>query len=342
VTARSSASFAGSGLKPARQLGTSVANQFLKGGAFMIGIQRILCPTDLTTESDEALRYAVTLSSAYNAKLFVLYCRERGVNNNGRAEGGETTPLFIASLAPNLGLKSFSELNWEGLVAENVDDVGKTIVREAAKHEVDLIVMRSRRRPRAAALLGSTAETVSRTAPCSVLVTHPQEREWVSFSTGEVDLNRILVAHDFSADSELALKYGVSLAQEYQAELHLLHVLSKEERDQPEVAWAQAGSKSGYKNAALQLQAAVPKEAFLWCKVVNSVSCGNAYQEVLSYAKEHDIDLICMGASGTRIILGVLFGSNTNRVLREAPCPVLVARPTNWSDRVTSLSRIDM
>ena len=291
----------------------------------MIAIQRILCPTDLTTESDEALRYAVALSSAYNAKLFVLYCKETGVNN-GHAEGGETTPLFIASLAPNLGLKSFSELNWEGLVAENVDDVGKTIVREAAKHEVDLIVMCSRRRPRAAALLGSTAETVSRTAPCSVLVTHPQEREWVSFSTGEVDLNRILVAHDFSADSKLALKYGVSLAQEYQAELHLLHVLSKEERDQPEVAWAQAGSESGYKNAALQLQAAVPKEAFLWCKVVNAVSCGNAYQEVLTYAKEHDIDLICMGASGARSILGVLVGSNTNRVLRQAPCPVLVAR----------------
>ena len=129
-------------------------------------------------------------------------------------------------------------------------------------------------------------------------------------------------------DSELAFKYGVSLAQEYQAELHLLHVLSKEERDQPEVAWAQAGSESGYKNAALQLQAAIPKEAFLWCKIVNAVNCGNAYQEVLTYAKEHDIDLICMGASGTRFILGVLFGSNTNRVLRQAPCPVLVARQT--------------
>jgi nucleotide-binding universal stress UspA family protein len=161
-----------------------------------------------------------------------------------------------------------------------------------------------------------------------VLVTHPQEREWVSFSTGEVDLNRILVAHDFSADSKLALKYGVSLAQEYQAELHLLHVLSKEERDQPKVAWAQAGSESGYKSAALQLQAAIPKEAFLWCKIVNTVSDGNAHQEVLTYAKEHDIDLICVGAGGTRFVLGVLFGSNTDRVLREAPCPVLVARPT--------------
>ena len=116
----------------------------------MIAIQRILCPTDLTTESDEALRYAVALSSAYNAKLFILYCRETGTNNGGNAQSVETEPLFIESLAPHLGLKSISELNWEGLVAENVDDVGKTIVREAAKHEVDLIVMRSRRRPRAA------------------------------------------------------------------------------------------------------------------------------------------------------------------------------------------------
>jgi nucleotide-binding universal stress UspA family protein len=277
------------------------------------------------------LRYAVALSSVYNAKLFILYGRETSTNRNsngGNVQSVETEPLFIESLAPHLGLKSVSELNWEGLVAENAGDVGKTIVHEAAKHEVDLIVMRSRRRPRAAALLGSTAETVSRTAPCSVLVTHPQEREWVSFSTGEIDLNRILVAHDFSPDSELALKYGVSLAQGYQAELHLLHVLSKEERDQPEVAWAQAGSESGYQKAVLQLQAAIPKEAFLWCKVVNDVSCGNAYQEILAYAKEHEIDLICIGASGARFILGVLFGSNTDRVLRLAPCPVLVARPT--------------
>jgi nucleotide-binding universal stress UspA family protein len=298
----------------------------------MIAIQRILCPTDLTTESDEALQYAVALSSVYNAKLFVLYCKETETNhnNNGHNEqSAGTNSLFIASLAPHLGLKSLSELNWEGLVAENVDNVGKTIVREAAKQHVDLIVMRSRRRPRAAALLGSTAETVSRTAPCSVLITHPQEREWVSFSAGEIDLNRILVAHDFSAPSQRALKYGISLAQEYQAELHLIHVLSSEEANEPEIAWADAGSKSNYKSAALQLQSAVPKEAFLWCKVVNAVRCGKTYEQVLTYAKEHEIDLICMGASGARFILGVLFGSNTDRVLRQAPCPVLVARPAH-------------
>lgn len=94
----------------------------------------------------------------------------------------------------------------------------------------------------------------------------------------------------------------------------------RKEREQSEVAWAQAASESAYKNAALQLQAAIPKEAFLWSKVVNAVSRGKTYEEVLNYAKEHDIDLICMCASGTRFILGALSGSNTDRVLRQAPC----------------------
>jgi nucleotide-binding universal stress UspA family protein len=42
----------------------------------MITIQRILCPMDLSSESDEALSYGVALASAYNAKLLLLYCKE--------------------------------------------------------------------------------------------------------------------------------------------------------------------------------------------------------------------------------------------------------------------------
>ena len=63
----------------------------------------------------------VALSSVYNAKLFILYCQGNGTTNgnSGNAQSVETEPLFIESLAPHLGLKSVSELNWEGLVAEN-------------------------------------------------------------------------------------------------------------------------------------------------------------------------------------------------------------------------------
>jgi len=301
----------------------------------MINIQRILCPTDLSSESDEALRYAVALTCAYKAKLLLLYCVESGSERNRKQSeslNAEIVRLFPEAVASQLGLSDLCDVDWEGLVADNVEDVGKAIVEEAARHKADLIVMRSRRRPHAAVLLGSTAETVCRTAPCPVLVTHPREREWVGLSTGEIDLHRILVAHDFSADSELALKYGISLAQEYQAELHLLHVLSKEEQEEPEVAWTHVSPESVYKSVARQLQAAIPKEVFLWCQVVNSVRCGKAYQEVLAYAKEHESDLICIGASGIHFVLGMLFGSNVDRVIRQAPCPVLVARPVQAAE----------
>lgn len=296
----------------------------------MIRIERILCPTNLSNESDEALRYGVALARAYNAKLFLLYCGEAALASDALVAGGTKTRirgLLKEGLARHLGLADFSMLDWEGIVIENGQDAGEEIVREAAERRVDLIVMRSRRRPRAAALLGSTAEQVCRTAPCPVLVTHPQEQEWVGLTTGEIDLRRVLVAHDFSTDSELALRYASSLAQEYQAELHVMHVLGRPETDGPEIVWGPGSTEGAYHHAARRLQSATTGEANLWCRVVNAVRWGKPYQEVLSYAREQEIDLICMGAQGTNFSMGALFGSNVDRVLRQAPCPVLVTRP---------------
>jgi nucleotide-binding universal stress UspA family protein len=294
----------------------------------MIKVSRILCPTDLSSEADEALRYAVALARAYDARLFLLNCSEQESlpeENDGRKFERQMDRLFTASLAPHLGLAAMNELDWHGLVRTNVHNVGEVIIREAVVQHVDLIVMRSRRRPRAAVLLGSTAETVCRNARCPVLVTHPREREWVGMSSGEIDLNRVLIAHDFSPDSETALKYGLSLAQEYQAEVHLLHVLADAGRDEPELAWSSSSSGGGYRFTAEKLQRAIPKEVHLWCRFVNIVRCGKAYEEILTYAKEHEIDLICMGKSGADWTIGKLLGSNVDRVLREAPCPALIA-----------------
>jgi nucleotide-binding universal stress UspA family protein len=148
-------------------------------------------------------------------------------------------------------------------------------------------------------------------------------------STEDINLHRILIAHDFSSDSELALNYGCSFAEEYQTEVHLLHVLDSAGHLEPELAWS---TTSGTASTAVasRLQRAIPKEAYLWCQVVKVVRCGKAHEEVLAYAKEHEIDLICMGASGSGWSLGKLFGSTVDRILRQAPCPVLVCRPTKY------------
>jgi nucleotide-binding universal stress UspA family protein len=294
----------------------------------MIKVQRILCPTDLSTESDEALRYAVALARIYEAKLFLLHCsKQDSITQEKDEEKLQTqmTRLFVESLVPHLGLSTTNQLDWHGLLRHGVHNVGEVIVREAIAQKVDLIIMRSRRRPRAAVLLGSTAETVCQTAPCPVLVTHPREREWVSLSSGEIDLNRVLIAHDFSRDSESAMNLGISLAQEYQAEVHLMHVLDSAGHDEPELAWSASAGGGAYRFTARKLQEALPKEVHLWCKFVNVVRCGKVSEEILSYAREQEIDLICIGASGSNRTLENLLGSNVDRVLREAPCPVLVA-----------------
>jgi len=277
----------------------------------MINIKRILCPTDLSPHSSEAVRYALALARAHQAELVLLYCTDEA--------DGESR--LAASVADYIDA---SDTSWR-LVIARAEDVGEEIIAQAQMANADLIVMRSRRRPHRAALLGSTAESVSRNAPCPVLVMHHDQREFVNDEL-RVDLRRVLVAYDFSDYSELGLKYALSIAQEHQAELHLLHVLPPNSVSEPEIAW-HPYSKTPYHNAARRLQNVVPAEVHLWCDVKTAVSEGHPYREILNYAETNEIDLISVGAHGAGFGMRALFGSNVDRVLRQAPCPVLVARP---------------
>jgi nucleotide-binding universal stress UspA family protein len=290
-------------------------------------IESILCPIDLAPDSDEALRYAIALALAYSAELILVHC-----DLNDPRLLTAPAAMDVAGESIRVSLQKYSGsadlvgLNWKSLVI-TCDDVGETISREAARYGVDLIVMRSRRRPHRAALLGSTAESVSRTAPCPVLVMHSDERDWVTGVNSKIELKRVLVAYDFSDHSEMALNYALSLAQEYQSELHLLHVLPPFTVDESEISWHPLGRESAYHKAAHRLQKAASPEAHLWCDIKHAVSEGQPYREILNYAEKNKIDLICLGAHGAGFGMRALFGSNVDRVLRQAPCPVLVTHP---------------
>jgi nucleotide-binding universal stress UspA family protein len=288
----------------------------------MTVFKHILCPTNLTPESDAALSYAVALAAAYEAKLTVCHCAEATAPVDGtmREKFRERVESCVRRWT---GVGHCPPADYEGIVIEG--NPCEAIVKTAAERRVDLIVMRSRRRPVAAALLGSVTEAVCRMAPCPVLVTHPDEREWAGLTSCDIDLRKILVAQDFSIESELALQLAISLAQEYQTELHMLHVLPISLA--PVAADLPPGVESDFHRAAQTLQRSIPDEVYLWCKVVQAVKCGQPYREILSYAEENEIDLICMGVHGAGFAMRALFGSNTDRVLRQSPCPALIARP---------------
>ena len=289
----------------------------------MININRILCPIDMSPQSAGAVRYAVALARAHEAELILLHCADA-------ADARQSVEAFVwESIGPS---------DWR-LIVTRADDIGDEIMTQAQAERVELIVMRSRRRPHRAALLGSTAESVCRNAPCPVLVMHHDEREFVNDELN-VDLKRVLVAYDFSDYSEQALKYALSIAQEHQAELHLLHVLPPNSVSEPEIAWYPVKGESAYHNAARRLQNVVPSEVHLWCDVTTAVSEGQPYREILNYAEKNGIDLISVGAHGAGFGMRALFGSNVDRVLRQASCPVLVARPLRHSSLSTVYAEV--
>jgi len=289
----------------------------------ILNFERILCPVAQSHESDEGLRYAILLARTYGAQLSVLTC------DDGSLPVDETVGAMRAGIKRAIE-HSFISLprsanavgfDWD-LKVVNSTRPEDAINREAASQNADLIVMGSRRRSGATVVvLGSTAEAVCRTAPCSVLVT----RAGATFDNFK--LTKLLVATDFSSNSELAIQYGLSLAQEYQAELHLVHVISGSKSTEAEITWTSEESEGAYHAAARRLQESIPAEVHLWSRVTHAVREGRAYREIVSYAVEKDIDLICIGAHGQGFKLETLFGTNTDRVLRQAPCPVLVVRP---------------
>src|SRR6266576_5745218 len=118
-------------------------------------IECILCPTDLSPDSDKALRYAIALSRAYNAELILLHCDLTGAGPATPDAHDKAAQAIRQALEKHSGSADLDGLDWRSLVV-NCDDAGAAIAHEAASYGVDLIVLRSRRRPHRAALLGST------------------------------------------------------------------------------------------------------------------------------------------------------------------------------------------
>jgi len=109
----------------------------------MIKFERVLCPVDLSTESDEALRYAVALGRAYGAKLILLIAESPALLLSG-ATGSRAARLFEQLLFRHMDADETKTPDWEPVVAEADGQ-----------------------------LFGSTVDRVLRHASCPVLVSRP-------------------------------------------------------------------------------------------------------------------------------------------------------------------------
>lgn len=140
---------------------------------------------------------------------------------------------------------------------------------------------------------------------------------------------RILIPTDFGASAVAALQYAKSLSKISGAALHVLHVM-----DDPLLGWKMPDHVCPVpalrkfleeETRDLLSKLLTDEERQAYHAEVRS-EWGNPYSKVMEYVKQHNIDLVVMGTHGRGALGHALMGNVAERLVRHAPCPVLVVR----------------
>ena len=154
-----------------------------------------------------------------------------------------------------------------------------------------------------------------------------------------IDIQTILVATDFSEASAQATAYAFSLARPLNAHLYLLYVVPEDDvriitairaHLQSDVT-PEALVETFYTEADTRLAALVEDAHATAVVHERLIVTGDPAAAIMSWAAAKQAQLIILGTHGRRGVTRFLMGSVAERVLREAPCAVLVVPATPGS-----------
>jgi len=144
-----------------------------------------------------------------------------------------------------------------------------------------------------------------------------------------LSIRRILFPTDFSEPAEYAWQYALTFAQEFEAEVHLLHVVAPPPRltEAYTVTFDPEGTVQALMvEASTSLDGQVEAAKSRGLIFRREVRAGVDYREIIDYATKYDIDLIVMATHGRTGLAHVLLGSVAEKIVRKAPCPVLTIK----------------
>lgn len=139
-----------------------------------------------------------------------------------------------------------------------------------------------------------------------------------------VGWENILVATDGSRFSDVAVEHAINFAKAYGGRLKVLSVVNVPAEtygESPKLVDDLVNRAKGYVEAVgkKSSDAGIPSETFI-------KEAEEAYQAIIQIAKEQEIHTIVLGSHGRTGLKRLLMGSVTEKVIGNAPCPVLVVK----------------
>ena len=319
--------------------------------------KKIMCAIDFSDFTNTILSYGKSLASEFGSKFCLCHV----------VPG---TLMISSHMAPYLNyadidgerirhsrdrLKKMVEaFDIECEILVSAGHPADEIQRTALENDVDMVIAATHGGSGVKRfLIGSVTSRLMKILSCPLLVLHSSENHLVSPVEDSIKLKRILVGCDFSQDSQLAFDYALSLAQEFQTQLYLAHVIRPTEQidltaydyvkiqEGDHIGWTRseyldlqknATDKDWQKKSSLlsrlerQLSHMVPENSRNWCSPVTILLEGQPYKELINYAEKKEVDMIVVGVRGHSLLEQFLVGSTTDRVISTASCPVLTVR----------------
>lgn len=280
----------------------------------------VLLATDLSENSPVALNYAAGIASAYGAELFLIHVLDPEATHSAMDSSSSDLRNLAEAAKVELNRISQSLLAAQGIsgnILVRQGNVRDLIFQARQECLADLVVLGSSgKKAGPGRMLGSVAEAVLRSQPCSVLTIGPCV-EWNSFSK---QAQSVLFPTDFSASSLAALPVAVSLAVNFSASLFLLHICDP----------YKLHSCFKYEEICREKLGELARSVEQQVQVRHFAQTGDIAERIVSLAKEKSVDFIVMGVHHGDLEDGSRLHGTVSDIVKAARCPVFtVAEPTN-------------
>jgi universal stress protein E len=287
-------------------------------------VKTILCPVDFSEKSLQVIDHAARIAESFGSKIIALNAVDDTLPEYAPYRKSDKD---LQTLRKTLGEDSRNRLNL--LIAPRIKNVtasqfitafGKpydVIVRVSKEQQAGMVLMATRSMGLMNQfILGSTTYKIVRTAPCPLIV----------FSKPDIKFRalRILFPTDFSELSLLSIPFVYKFAQDYGADLHIVH-------------FRQLHSSSAAKDPNRDMESVkrhaaangnIQPNRIMTNSDLKGTTPGSA---ILKYAKENSIDLTILSAHGNSGYKQFFLGTTAVEVASRSENPVLVVRKTDWS-----------